>query len=435
MALCTTAAALLLAAAVAPTLALESNSTQLRGTLNSLPSSSSVANFPRTQIRWNPDVRYCLSADGNKIKNGVKIQLWQCDPSWQAVGQVFSVDFSHDDGLIRVKEDPAYCLVVDANNFVNGAKIQLWKCDAHNNAQRWRFWGERQERHGESGVLSPALAHQKCLVIDYNKASNGAKIQLWDCGSGDDSKRWAFGFQALAAQRSVASAVSNGSVALAAAAAPSLALEGNATRPRGTLNDQPSSLSAPHFPRTQIRWSRDVRYCLSADHNKIRNGVKIQLWQCDHSWHAVGQVFSARFSHHDGLIRVKENPAYCLVVDANHFVNGAKIQLWKCDANNNAQRWRFWGERQERHGESGLLSPALAHKKCLVIDYNKAFNGAKIQLWDCGSGDNNKRWAFGFQALAAQRSSISEMENATATSFTAGESTSNNETIEAIFYP
>merc|ERR1712066_497824 len=64
------------------------------------------------QIKWMQDPSYCLSADGNTVGNGVKLQLWNCDESWGSSGQIFDVSVP---GQIKVHADPKYCVVVDGD--------------------------------------------------------------------------------------------------------------------------------------------------------------------------------------------------------------------------------------------------------------------------------------------------------------------------------
>ncbi|CAJ1347977.1 unnamed protein product [Effrenium voratum] len=115
---------------------------------------------------------FCLSSDGNRIKNNVKLHLWECDRSWTSVGQNFHVD---EAGRIRSSADPAYCVVIDGDKSVNGAKIQLWECNDANENQRWSVPNQ--------GQIPSHSNYDMRLVVDGNHASNGAKIQLWSCGA------------------------------------------------------------------------------------------------------------------------------------------------------------------------------------------------------------------------------------------------------------
>merc|ERR1711879_530265 len=86
------------------------------------------------------------------------------------------------DGRIRVVGSPDYCVVIDGDKHKNGAKIQLWRCNENNPNQAWTF--------AYAGQISVG---RKCLVIDNNEGFEGAKIQLWDCGTAQsvgDKQDW-----------------------------------------------------------------------------------------------------------------------------------------------------------------------------------------------------------------------------------------------------
>jgi len=149
-----------------------------------------------SQIVWkNSMASYCLSTAGNRIGNGVKIQLWHCDRSWSSSGQKFNIEAttgweSPHSGRIKIVGNPDYCVVIDGDRYQKGTHIQLWQCDDTNKNQVWSF--------GLSGqiIFAGDAPHQDpmCLVIDGNNAFDGAKIQLWSCAAGNadpqQSQQW-----------------------------------------------------------------------------------------------------------------------------------------------------------------------------------------------------------------------------------------------------
>lgn len=174
---------------------------QMRGARKHAEDQASVAERvvcpidPRSQIRWAKDTKYCLSTDGNRAGNGVKLQLWECDASWSSPGQIFDQTFLGGvqgdgwDGTMSMA-GTEYCVVVDGNTWKDGAKIQLWKCDAYNSNMKWDMWSNMGGSC--SGMISPKETNLKfCIVIDGNRAFNGAKVQLWECEDGDTwEKTW-----------------------------------------------------------------------------------------------------------------------------------------------------------------------------------------------------------------------------------------------------
>ena len=131
------------------------------------------------------DANFCLSTDGNRIGNGVRLQMWKCVGS---SGQLWDLD-SGDGTQIRLHADPSYCVSVDGNHFRNGAKMQMWKCHDEERNQAFTNWAT--ERCLGCGRLSPQPTNtDMCMVIDNNRAHNGAKVQLWKCADRDEYQSW-----------------------------------------------------------------------------------------------------------------------------------------------------------------------------------------------------------------------------------------------------
>ncbi|WP_055692934.1 ThuA domain-containing protein [Streptomyces prasinopilosus] len=63
------------------------------------------------------------------------------------------------------------CVDVDGWGATNGAKVQLWGCNSGDN-QRWQTTGATLRSMG------------KCLDVDAWGTANGTKVQLWDCHGG-----------------------------------------------------------------------------------------------------------------------------------------------------------------------------------------------------------------------------------------------------------
>lgn len=159
---------------VAAQTAIQAPQRQLRGTNSSLSNLSAAVSSPQPlplHIAYSPEPLFCLSADGNRIANGVNIQLWKCDSAWRSKGQNLLVDAA---GRIRMHANPEYCIVIDWNRLVNGQKIHLWRCDETDENQIWNS--------GLTGRIR-AQGAPMCLVVDGNEPHNGAKIQLWTCSS------------------------------------------------------------------------------------------------------------------------------------------------------------------------------------------------------------------------------------------------------------
>jgi hypothetical protein len=69
----------------------------------------------------------------------------------------------------------------------------------------------------------------------------------------------------------------------------------------------------------------------------------------------------------------------CLDVNGSNTANGAKVTLWDCHSGPN-QKWKITNNGELR----GLGN------KCLDVNGSNTDNGAKITLWDCHGGPNQK---------------------------------------------
>ena len=144
-------------------------------------------------------------------------------------------------------------------------------------------------------------------------------------------------------------------------------------------------LSASRKRSSHLVWnprameSASEMYCLSADYNRIANGVKVQLWKCDQNWGSGGQNF---YLGADGRIRMHSSPSYCVVVDGDRMEVGRRIQLWRCSDSNPDQVWSMTLQ--------GQIISARGHK-CMGMNSNAAWNGAPMRLQSCSSSGYIKR--------------------------------------------
>jgi len=86
-----------------------------------------------------------------------------------------------------------------------------------------------------------------------------------------------------------------------------------------------------------------------------------------------------------GEIRARLNDK-CLDIRDQNPNNGAKVQVWDCWSGAN-QRW-YWTGGQIRSALNG---------KCLDIRDRNPNNGAKVQMWSCWSGANQRWYRYGEQ--------------------------------------
>jgi len=143
-------------------------------------------------------------------------------------------------------------------------------------------------------------------------------------------------------------------------------------------------------PESQLRWTHDRKFCMSADGNAFKNGNKMQLWTCAGG---MGQYFNYNPNAETTLLRSSAAPAFCVVIDGDQNFNGAKVQLWACNPQDKAQRWTL-----DRDGfQNALIRSAAYPSKCLVVNLNSGWDGNKLQIWDCHGNSQFKQWTLTHQ--------------------------------------
>jgi streptogrisin C len=100
------------------------------------------------------------------------------------------------------------------------------------------------------------------------------------------------------------------------------------------------------------------------------DGARLQMWDCN------GTV-AQKWSFVDGTIRAGGK---CMDVAGASTANGTPIQLVNCNGNT-AQRFNLSG--------AGDLVSVLANK-CVDIDAWNGNNGARLIIWPCTGGANQK---------------------------------------------
>merc|ERR1711964_117707 len=114
---------------------------------------------------------------------GQRMQLWRCAGDGGS-GHYFDYSPSYPSmpALIRVAQHPEYCVVIDWNKDSDGAAIQIWTCDAAVQAQQWYV--------DSSNLIRNAAFYDKCLVVDGNEGHSGQRLQLWSCDGYEQYKTW-----------------------------------------------------------------------------------------------------------------------------------------------------------------------------------------------------------------------------------------------------
>ncbi|MFG3225507.1 ricin-type beta-trefoil lectin domain protein [Kitasatospora sp. NPDC048194] len=130
------------------------------------PSAPSTASVIRSHVDGNK----CVDLNGATAANGTAVQLWDCNGS---SAQQFSLG---NDGTVRVMNG---CLAPVSAGTGNGTQMEYRTCDG-TAAQKWIPLANDALYHPASG---------RCLDLPGWQATNGNRLQLWDCHYGA-SQQW-----------------------------------------------------------------------------------------------------------------------------------------------------------------------------------------------------------------------------------------------------
>jgi hypothetical protein len=184
-------------------------------------------------IHPNGNTAMCLDLLGGKADNGDSIDIWTCNPA--SLGQ----QWYWNPGTYKMRSviDPSKC--IDANDMKEGTQLQIWDC----NIAPQQFWGwsdkyqniflqstlengpitmcmdvkDGQFKDGNAvqvakcdgnpkgnqgfAIIKPTpppkpfkiniVGKNSCLDLYAGKATNGGKIEVWDCFGGK-GQQWFF---------------------------------------------------------------------------------------------------------------------------------------------------------------------------------------------------------------------------------------------------
>lgn len=133
-----------------------------------------------SKIYWviNDNSDKCLDVEGDATGNGVAIIQYECHGRINQQWYFEDVPYSYP-AKVKIVNERGKCLSIDQNLQTNGAKAHTWTCFDNNDGQQWV--------RNSNGTL--VNNYGKCLGIDYNSADDRARVTQWDC-IGAPSQKW-----------------------------------------------------------------------------------------------------------------------------------------------------------------------------------------------------------------------------------------------------
>lgn len=129
--------------------------------------------FKGNRLVYKANQSKCVDLHAGKAENGQKIQIWDCVGEWntQAPNQEWGYE-SGELGIYHKASDGKKCIDVPLADMRNGVEVQLWDCDG-SEGQLWAFGGEDIEESTTGYVIAIVLLAISLCV--------SCMVNLWCC--------------------------------------------------------------------------------------------------------------------------------------------------------------------------------------------------------------------------------------------------------------
>ncbi|GMK53992.1 hypothetical protein CspeluHIS016_0105780 [Cutaneotrichosporon spelunceum] len=165
--------------AILATLALASAQSAAPLAASSPPPSSTSSTpppqAPGTDIHPNADTQKCLDVQGANFANGTPVQIYDCNGT---PAQKWTLQ--RGSGKVKLAANGTdFCLDAGTNP-ANGVGMKIWQC-VDVPQQNWYYTGDNRIALTDQGF---------CLDMTDGNKSNGQRVQIWQCGTGNTNQVW-----------------------------------------------------------------------------------------------------------------------------------------------------------------------------------------------------------------------------------------------------
>ncbi|MCB9317240.1 MAG: ricin-type beta-trefoil lectin domain protein [Lewinellaceae bacterium] len=285
---------------------------------------NTTSNYSPKEIKFSYATGRCIGANiaSTSSLTGTNISTLDCGTD------AYKVNWQFKNNAIQLGAEQSYCLDLSNGNTNNGANIQLWECGSGNDNQYWVYNGIYKTFHSKKNL-------DKCIdaANGHNNTTSTVNIALWDCGYTNDNQKWT--------------------------------VEGAATAGNQTGAKHIVPVLATGFA--------------VHSHTGAESGSNIQLWTKDDT-----NLYEQWYF--DGLAIKMRNQNLCVDLNQSNTSNGNNIQLYNCNSTN-AQKWIYDGMTQS-------IRSVINPDKCMQIvkntDGNVYGKRSNVQIWDCNGSDVQK---------------------------------------------
>lgn len=268
------------------------------------------------------------------------------------------------------------CLTAASN--ADGAAVEIFDCSVKSkSSQLWSITSSGQYM----------IYGNKCLDNTGGKQTNGNKLQIYTCFSGNTNQEWTRTGQAIQLKNTnfcmdlTDGVRDNGNVEQI------YTCTGGGNQKWNIVDGSTGTTTTPPTGPTPtahlIHPVKGPDSCLAAVKNS--DNAQVVIEDCDgsdsQSWTING----------DGTLKVFGNK--CLDVPNGSTTIGQKLQIYTCFAGNTNQQFKLTaGETFPNNVVSNRIVWSKHTNECLDLTDSNLTNGAQMQLWTCSSTTNNQYW-------------------------------------------
>ncbi|BEI89301.1 uncharacterized protein CcaverHIS019_0206630 [Cutaneotrichosporon cavernicola] len=138
-----------------------------------------------------------------------------------------------------------------------------------------------------------------------------------------------------------------------------------------------SSTPPPKATGTVIHPNGDTSKCLDVQGANFANGTPVQIWDCNGT-----PAQSWTLQRGAGKVKLAANGTnFCLDAGTNP-ANGVGMKIWSC-VDVPQQNWFYTDDNRIALTGQGF---------CLDLTNGDKTDGNRVQIWQCGTGNNNQVW-------------------------------------------
>lgn len=128
-------------------------------------------------IRYVADKNKCLDIPGGSLKNGNKLQIWDCN------NVAANQNWIYKDNSLRVGANTNKCIDFGARK--HGTPLQIWDCN--NQDQQKVTWDHKTQTY----KMKKAYNTDHCIDLKDGSTASGNTVQVWYCTNGPPaSQQW-----------------------------------------------------------------------------------------------------------------------------------------------------------------------------------------------------------------------------------------------------